>query len=342
MTIQPSDDGGTLQRTVTSNRSEVGESFVVRSRKSWVAWRICVTAASLVLALSPQMSVTGSTDTAPAILKIAGPKTAVSPGDVVPLAVSASRALVALEGDALNRRVQFWSSDAKEWHGFVPIALDAVPGTYGVVVRAGGDDALTAPGWLSLTVQPRSVETRELRLAKQFTDPPAAEMARIADEANLLASIFAASRPERFWRGQFVRPVPGASTSSFGRLTLLNGQARGRHQGTDFRATEGTPVRAPNAGEVVFASDLYYSGTTVILDHGFGLYSLFAHLSRVAVAVGDRVAAGNLLGQSGATGRVAGPHLHWAVRLGDVSVDPLSLIEASAMLEKSHTRTTSP
>lgn len=288
------------------------------------------------------MVVTGSDDTTPAIAKITGPRSAVSPGDVVPLAVSASRALVALEGDAFNRRVEFWSSHAGEWHGFVPIALDAMPGTYDVVVRPSGDGALAVPGRLSLKVQPKNFETRELRPAKPFTDPPTTETARIADEAKLLANIFATARPERFWRGPFVRPVPGMSTSSFGRLTLLNGQARGRHQGIDFRAAEGTPVRAPNAGEVLLASDLYYSGTTVVLDHGFGLYSLFAHLSRVAVAVGDRVAVGDLLGQSGATGRVTGPHLHWAVRLGNVSVDPLVLIEASATLEESHTRTASP
>jgi murein DD-endopeptidase MepM/ murein hydrolase activator NlpD len=307
-----------------------------------MACRTVASAVSLVLALASQLSVTGYTDAAPALLKIAGPMGAVSPGDVVLLTVSASRALVALEGTAFNRRVELWSSGGKEWHGFLPVALDTVPGTYGVVVRAVGDDGLNAAGQLSLTVQPKSFETRELRLARQFTDPPATEMARIADEANLLANIFEASRPERLWRGTFVRPVPGVSTSSFGRLTLLNGQAGSRHQGTDFRAAVGTAVQAPNAGEVLFAGDLYYSGTTVVLDHGLGLYSLFAHLSRVTVAVGDRVAPGDLLGQSGATGRVTGPHLHWAVRLRNVSVDPLSLMETSVGLNESHTLTASP
>lgn len=296
-------------------------------------------AVGLVLALAPQPSVTGSTDAAPVVLKVAGATDAVSPGDVVLLAVSASHALVALEGTAFNRRVDFWSSGDKDWHGLVPIALDTVPGTHGVVIRAIADDAITA---LSLTVQPKNFETRELRLAREFTDPPASAMTRIAVEAHLLTSIFEASRPERLWRGAFMRPVPGASTSSFGRLTLVNRQAGGPHQGTDFRAAKGTPVRAPNAGEVSFASDLYYSGTTVVLDHGLGLYSLFAHLSRVAVAVGDRVEVGDLLGQSGATGRVTAPHLHWAVRLRNVSVDPLSLIEASARLNESHTLTASP
>jgi len=133
---------------------------------------------------------------------------------------------------------------------------------------------------------------------------------------------------ERLWRGRFDAPVPGVASSSYGRLTVLNGEPSGRHQGTDFRAAVGTPVHAPNAGRVVLAKDLYFAGNTVILDHGLGVFSLVAHLSRIDVAVGDRVSRGHVLGQSGATGRVTGPHLHWAVRFGETSVDPLSLVAA--------------
>jgi murein DD-endopeptidase MepM/ murein hydrolase activator NlpD len=110
----------------------------------------------------------------------------------------------------------------------------------------------------------------------------------------------------------------------------MNGQPRGRHQGADFRAATGTPVLAPNAGRVVLAADLYFSGNTVIIDHGLGMFSLLAHLSRIAVAPGASVARGDLLGESGSTGRVTGPHLHWALRLGDASVDPLAVVAAVA------------
>jgi murein DD-endopeptidase MepM/ murein hydrolase activator NlpD len=306
------------------------------SRRPWPACRIWVPPAGLALALSFQVPVAGSSQTAPPVLTITGPTGAVSPGDVVPLEIKISGAHVALEAKAFDRRVELWPSEAGGWHGLVPIDLDTVPGTYDVVVRAG-DEASVVPGRLSLTVQPKAFETRTLRVASRFTNPSAAEQARIAREADLLAKTFAGSRAERLWRGAFVRPVPGAATSSFGRLTLLNRQTRTRHRGADFRAATGTPVRAPNAGEVLLASDLYFSGTTVVLDHGLGLYSLFGHLSRADVAVGDRVSAGEVLGRTGATGRVTGPHLHWAVRLGDISVDPLTLIAASAALSTSGT-----
>ena len=91
---------------------------------------------------------------------------------------------------------------------------------------------------------------------------------------------------------------------------------------------EGTPVRAPNAGEIVLAENLFFTGNTVIVDHGLGLYSLLAHLSRIDVKLGDAVLSGATVGLVGATGRVTGPHLHWAVRLNEARVDPISLIAA--------------
>jgi murein DD-endopeptidase MepM/ murein hydrolase activator NlpD len=88
----------------------------------------------------------------------------------------------------------------------------------------------------------------------------------------------------------------------------------------------GTPIHAPNAGRVVLARELYFSGNTVVIDHGLGCYSLLAHLSVIDVHDGDRVAADQVVGRVGATGRVTGPHLHWAVRVGDARVDPMSVL----------------
>jgi murein DD-endopeptidase MepM/ murein hydrolase activator NlpD len=85
-------------------------------------------------------------------------------------------------------------------------------------------------------------------------------------------------------------------------------------------------VKAPNAGRVVLAADLYFSGNTVIIDHGLGLFSLFAHFSATDVHEGDVVIPGQILGKVGATGRVTGPHLHWMLRVGNARIDPLSLL----------------
>jgi murein DD-endopeptidase MepM/ murein hydrolase activator NlpD len=165
-----------------------------------------------------------------------------------------------------------------------------------------------------------------------MVNPPESELARIKQETQAMADAFAILTPERLWRSAFDAPVPGAPNSSFGRLTITNGKPAGRHQGADFRAATGTPVHAPNAGRVVLAQNLYFAGNTVILDHGLGVFSLLAHLSRIDVQPGAVVARGDVVGQSGATGRVTGPHLHWAVRFGEMTVDPLSLMSAVANL----------
>jgi murein DD-endopeptidase MepM/ murein hydrolase activator NlpD len=102
--------------------------------------------------------------------------------------------------------------------------------------------------------------------------------------------------------------------------------ARGAHSGEDFASPIGTPVEAPNAGRVVLAQELYFAGNTVMIDHGLGLFSLLSHLSTIDVHEGASVTAGQLVGRVGATGRVTGPHLHWAVRAGAARIDPLSVL----------------
>ena len=179
----------------------------------------------------------------------------------------------------------------------------------------------------TLPVEHKEYETRRLTVAPRYVEPPPEVSDRIAREARQQATIFATATAERLWRGSWGRPVPGQATSAFGSRSVFNGQARNPHSGADFRAAEGTPVTAPNVGRVTLAGNTYFSGGSVILDHGWGLYSYFAHLSKILVEEGDMVQPGQVLGHAGATGRVTGPHLHWTLRLNGARVDPLSLIE---------------
>ena len=267
-------------------------------------------------------------------LTVSASSPVLQPGSVVLLTVRSSTPLSSLSGQAFGRAVRFWpAAQPLEWRGLVAADLEAKPGTYGVDLA--GADARGTPltGKTRLTVQTKRFETRRLKVDEGFVNPPAAEAERIAREAKQLASLFTQSSP-RTWRGPFVAPVPGEATSSFGRLTVLNGSPRGRHQGADFRAASGTTVLAPNAGRIVLAQDLYFSGNTIVVDHGLGMFSLLAHLSRIDVTTGREVARGDVLGASGATGRVTGPHLHWALRLSEFSVDPLSVIAALSDLKE--------
>jgi len=164
-------------------------------------------------------------------------------------------------------------------------------------------------------------------VAPRYANPPENQVARIRQESERLGALFQSVTPHR-WKGPFLMPVANSPANNFGARSIFNGQPRNPHAGVDFMSQEGTPVRAPNAGRIVLAEDLFFTGNTVIVDHGLGLYSLFAHLSRIDVQPGEAVESRATLGLVGATGRVTGPHLHWAVRLNEARVDPLSLVAA--------------
>ncbi len=251
----------------------------------------------------------------------------VYPGEIVVLEVRPSEDPVTLSATAFGNSVQFFRSSNDVWAALLGIDLTTEPGSYDVSVRATAQDGHVTQETYALSVGQKDFPTRRLNVDPSFVSPPSEVIERIQREARQLDEIFTTATDERLWRGGFLRPVPGDSTSSFGRRSVFNGQPRSPHSGTDFRAAEGTSIKAPNAGMVVLAADLYFSGNVVIIDHGWGLYSYFAHLSSIAVAEGVRVEQGDVVGDVGATGRVTGPHLHWTVRLNDARVDPLSLMQ---------------
>jgi len=247
---------------------------------------------------------------------------AMQPGELVILTIAAP----ASDADpvlvrAFGRGVAAWPTGTGEWRALVGIDLDVKPGTYPVAVQAG-----PARVTHDLVVKPRAFRTRTLTVDPAFVTPPESERERIAREAQLLDQVWKSSAAERLWTDAFVRPVPQAANSAFGTRSVFNGQPRNAHGGADFLSPAGTPIHAPNAGRIAIARNLYFSGNTVIIDHGLGMFSMLAHLSSFDVHEGDRVTAGQRIGLVGATGRVTGPHLHWAVRAAGARVDPLSVL----------------
>jgi murein DD-endopeptidase MepM/ murein hydrolase activator NlpD len=255
---------------------------------------------------------------------------ALNPGEVVLLEVELPSAVAFIAGEAFSRPVRFYPTDRPAaWRGLVGIDLNTKPGRYGVALVATGAEGQKLVHEYALDVQPKTFDARRLTVDTAFVNPPESVVDRIQREARRLNEIFQTATTDMLWSGKFVVPVPGDPTSSFGRRSIFNGQPRSPHGGTDFRAGAGTPIKAPNGGRVVLSDEHYFSGNVVTLDHGWGLYSYFAHLSQRLVQEGEMVHAGQVIGHVGATGRVTGPHLHWAVRLNNALVDPLSLIAAT-------------
>jgi murein DD-endopeptidase MepM/ murein hydrolase activator NlpD len=257
------------------------------------------------------------------VIQIAVHARSVQPGELVVLDLTLPDPRAAVHVRAFDHDAPTFALSPTHWQALVGIDLDRKPGAYRVTVDAGG--GLTADE--TLTVLPKAFPTRRLTVDENFVNPPASVEARIKRESALLASTYEHSSPERLWTAPFVRPVPQAANSRFGTRSVFNGQPRNAHGGADFLSPAGTPIHAPNAGRVVVARDLYFSGNTVIIDHGQGVFSMLAHLSAIEVHEGDHVEAGDIVGKVGATGRVTGPHLHWAVRVNDARIDPLSVLD---------------
>ncbi len=251
----------------------------------------------------------------------------VQPGEAVRVSVSSPESLAAVEGSIFDRTVHFHRGEDGAWRGLVGIDLMVEPGDHDLTLRITATDGSALTRIHRLTVSDKQYPTRHLRVEPRYVEPPPEVAARIEREFLQQTAIFATDTPERLWRGPWIRPVPGRANSRFGSRSVFNGQPRSPHSGADFLAGVGTPVAAPARGRVVLAGDTYFSGGSVILDHGWGLYSYLAHLSRILVDEGDLVEKGDVVARSGATGRVTGPHLHWTVRMSGARVDPLSVIE---------------
>lgn len=168
-------------------------------------------------------------------------------------------------------------------------------------------------------------KSETLTVDEKKVSPPKKAMARIKREQKEIGALYRTITPEKMWTGSFIFPLDTELTSPFGTKRVYNGHMNGFHQGLDFRARTPIPVHAPESARVAMAKDLYFTGNTLILDHGYGLYTIYGHMSSLAVKTGDRVTKAQLLGLSGASGRATGPHLHWGAVLMKQKFNPLDL-----------------
>ena len=216
------------------------------------------------------------------------------------------------------------------YEAYVPVAYNQSAAAKDIVVHAGAKDVTG-----HVVIVPASFEVEYFDMPQETIDstmnvPGAGEdykqkLGVLAEERYIVW--------EKLWDGQFIQPVEGTITSSFGLYRFINGSTTAsRHQGIDIAVAEGTPVPASNRGQVVFADFVIMTGNTVVIEHGAGLKTIYMHLSELDCEAGDMVEQGDIIGLVGSTGYSTGPHLHFEVRIGSASVSPWPLIEGTSAI----------
>ncbi len=251
------------------------------------------------------------------------------PGEVFTIVIHGGEVASAVELGFAGRTFPAWREGTR-WEALAAAERDADPGSRDLVVTLDGREGIAA---LRVTVPvvlgERHDPEQRLTVSERMVTLSQEDQDRAAREAARIASVLGERSPTRLWTGAFRVPTDGPVSSPFGVRRFYNGKPRSYHSGLDIASPQGTPVRSPEKGRVALVGDFFYTGNTVLLDHGLGLITAFFHLESVAVREGQTVGPGTTLGRVGSTGRSTGAHLHWGVYVAGVKVDPMSLLRAS-------------
>lgn len=205
-----------------------------------------------------------------------------------------------------------------QWIALIGIPLDTAAGEYRIAIESS-----RGRQEMPLRVTAKQYPTQRLRIpdSRMVTPPPEVE-SRIEAEQQRIAGWKRHFAEQQEPDTRFDLPADGPRSARFGVRRVLNGEPRSPHAGLDVAVPVGAPLRAPAKGRVLAIADFYFIGKTVVIDHGQGVLTLYAHLSRIDVTEGQFLNRGETFGASGVSGRITGPHLHWVVILGGTAVDP--------------------
>ncbi len=268
--------------------------------------------APAVLAAQVSLSTTPATPVRGALFRLRLAPTGPTPVDRV-------------EGTVADEPLHFGREDGVFWTALAPVPVEGGDSLPLLLVLWDGEQPDTVRTTLAVAAGDYAHE--RLRVAPSMAEPDSAARVRIAREIARAREVSrGAQQTARQWSAPFLRPRPTRITSGFGTAREYNGTVTSRHLGTDFAGAVGTPVRATNRGRVALVADFYLAGKVVYLDHGEGLISAYFHLSKALVRTGDTVERGQVIGSVGQSGRVTGPHLHWVMRYGGVTIDPMSVL----------------
>ncbi len=251
----------------------------------------------------------------------------VKQGELIELKISGAD-LVAVEGRWGKEKIFFYPNGNGKFAALIGADVEAKPTVSKFLLKATSQSGAEQHREVALKVKAKSFRTESFNVPPGFDEMTAETLEEIRREQSAFARAFETSAAERLWDAPFVRPVAQEeSASSFGSRRVINGTPRAPHSGTDLSAPAGTEVLAANHGRVVLVGNFFFAGGSVVLDHGGGLFTMYFHLAEFKVEPGSMVQKADVVGLSGATGRVTGPHLHWGARLANARIEPFELVK---------------
>jgi murein DD-endopeptidase MepM/ murein hydrolase activator NlpD len=236
----------------------------------------------------------------------------------------------------LNGKPVMVLADGSAYTAVVGLPLSTKPGTHRLKLENASGKAVTR----EFTVADKTYQSQYISIKnKRMVNPEKRDMERIGRERRQIRKTLSSWNEHSPETLRFLLPVEGPVSSPFGLRRFFNEQARKPHSGLDLAAAEGTPIKAPASGRIADTGDFFFNGNTVFIDHGQGLVTMYCHMSRIDVEPDQTVAAGEIIGTVGKTGRVTGAHLHWGVSLNDARVDPMLFLKQLPPAAKEQTST---
>jgi murein DD-endopeptidase MepM/ murein hydrolase activator NlpD len=282
----------------------------------------CITVTVLVLA---QLSYVGAAAAQSNAFVITAPA-AIAQGGVAEVELNGPQ-LEMVKGRFGKQEIVFSRAQPANFSALLGVDLEAKPGPAKLHLSAMMLDGSKRNADVALSITPQTFPQESFTVAAEFDQLTPDVLERVRREQEQFTRAFSASSSARLWESPFIMPVQAGISSAFGYRRIINGIPRAPHTGVDLRVPMATPVRAANSGRVALVGEFFYSGKTVVVDHGARLFTLYFHLSEFNVREKSEIQKGDLIGLSGMTGRVTGPHLHWGARLNDARIDPFELLK---------------
>lgn len=251
----------------------------------------------------------------------------VKQGDILFVKVKANPGTYKVSGSIFDKPVHFYrDSKRSSYSALIGIDMNIDPKLYTLSLFLEDEKGKEIKKDYKIKVRSAGFGTQRLTLPKEKVELDEETLERVKLEEEEIGKVWDIFTEEHLWDGNFTTPVKGEMSGDFGLRRIINDEPKNPHTGVDIAATEGAHVYAPNNGRVAFIDDHFFSGKSLIIDHGLGLFTMYFHLSETLVKESEVIKKGQIIAKVGKSGRATGPHLHWGVRLNGARVNPLSLV----------------